>query len=251
MKATYVAAALLLVALICPAQQDNQPAASPMKVSAQEAFDHLQSKVIPEYPEMGIINRIQNNEVLKIVIDEQGQVVEASPVAGHPAFAKPSLDAIKQWKYRPFMLNDAAMRVETTVVIEYRLGGLEDYAPIQAPDAVVSCVVKPGFQDANATRIRVQREIMDGRRTKYVEATYPQMARVAHIQGDVVLRAVIDKEGRVANVRAVSGHPILIQAAMDAVKQWAYQPYLLNGEPVEVESLLTVRFHLGPETNQH
>ena len=70
------------------------------------------------------------------------------------------------------------------------------------------------------------------------------MAKVAHIQGDVVLRAVISKQGAIENLTAVSGPPLLIPSAMDAVKQWHYRPWVLNGEPVEVDTIITVKFHM-------
>jgi protein TonB len=70
------------------------------------------------------------------------------------------------------------------------------------------------------------------------------MARIAHIQGDVVLQATISKNGSIENLHAISGHPILIQAALDAVRQWKYKPYILNSEPVEVETQITVKFHM-------
>jgi protein TonB len=70
------------------------------------------------------------------------------------------------------------------------------------------------------------------------------MARIAHIQGDVILHVLINKQGHVANVKPMSGHPILIQAALDAVKQWEYQPFQLNGEPAEVETAVVVKFHM-------
>ncbi len=78
--------------------------------------------------------------------------------------------------------------------------------------------------------------------TGRVEPQYPQMAKIAHIQGDVVLHILIDKQGHVANAKAKTGHPILIQAALDAVRKWDYQPFLLNGQPVDVESSVTVKF---------
>ena len=77
-----------------------------------------------------------------------------------------------------------------------------------------------------------------------VEPVYPEMAKIARIQGDVLMRAVINQKGKIANLKALSGHPILIQAALDAVRQWEYKPFLLNGAPVEVETNIVVRFHL-------
>jgi periplasmic protein TonB len=74
---------------------------------------------------------------------------------------------------------------------------------------------------------------------------YPPLARQARIQGNVVLHAIIDKDGRVAQLEVVSGHPLLVQAALDAVKQWRYRPTQLNGEPVEVDTTITVTFTMG------
>lgn len=74
---------------------------------------------------------------------------------------------------------------------------------------------------------------------------YPPLARQARIQGNVVLHAIIDKEGKVAQLEVVSGHPLLVQAALDAVKQWRYKPTQLNGDPVEVDTTITVTFTMG------
>ena len=75
--------------------------------------------------------------------------------------------------------------------------------------------------------------------------TYPPLARSARIQGVVVLQAMISKLGTIENLRLLSGHPMLAPAAIDAVQQWRYRPYILNGEPVEVETQITVNFSLG------
>lgn len=78
-----------------------------------------------------------------------------------------------------------------------------------------------------------------------LQPQYPELARQAHIQGTVQLRAIISKSGTIENLVAESGHPLLIPAAMKAVRQWRYRPYLLNGEPVEVDTEITVNFILG------
>jgi protein TonB len=74
---------------------------------------------------------------------------------------------------------------------------------------------------------------------------YPILARQTGIQGTVVLHAVVDDGGNVSELQVISGHPLLVQAALYAVKQWRYQPTLLNGEPVEVDTTITVSFVLG------
>jgi protein TonB len=74
---------------------------------------------------------------------------------------------------------------------------------------------------------------------------YPAIAKAAHIQGIVVLQATISKSGSIQSLRVISGPPTLQQAAMDGVRSWRYKPYLLNGEPVEVETTIYVAFNLG------
>ena len=74
---------------------------------------------------------------------------------------------------------------------------------------------------------------------------YPSLARGARIEGDVIIDAVIDTTGNVVEMRVVSGHPLLIQAAMNALKQWRYEPTFLNEEAVSVQLLVTIRFRLS------
>jgi protein TonB len=87
--------------------------------------------------------------------------------------------------------------------------------------------------------------ISEGNIIYRVQPIYPEIARLARIQGPVVLRAVISKAGTIENLTLESGHPALVPAATNAVKQWRYRPYLLNNEPVEVETEITVNFVLG------
>jgi periplasmic protein TonB len=93
-------------------------------------------------------------------------------------------------------------------------------------------------------KLRVSR-MMEGNLIHKVLPEYPPAARAARIQGPVVLRAIIGKDGGIANLRVLSGHPVLVKAAMDAVSQWRYRPYNLSGEPVEVETQVTVNFVLA------
>ena len=74
---------------------------------------------------------------------------------------------------------------------------------------------------------------------------YPPLAKAARVQGTVKFEAKISKEGTIEDLKVVSGPPLLIQAALDAVKQWLYKPTLLNGEPVEVLTTIDVNFTLS------
>jgi periplasmic protein TonB len=76
---------------------------------------------------------------------------------------------------------------------------------------------------------------------------YPAMARLARVQGDVVLQAVITRAGTIERLTAVSGNPLLVSAARDAVRQWRFRPYMLNGQAVEIETTITVNFRLDDD----
>jgi len=112
------------------------------------------------------------------------------------------------------------------------IGGIIGSAPVAMPKV------------AAPQRIRVSQGVLAGNLIQQVQPVYPPMAKIARVQGPVVLQAVISKQGTIENLRVVSGHPMLIQAAIDAVKQWRYKPYQLSGEPVEVDTQITVNFNL-------
>jgi protein TonB len=98
---------------------------------------------------------------------------------------------------------------------------------------------------ATPQRVRVSSGVQSGLLVRKVNPTYPPLARQARIQGVVILQAQISKDGNIENLQLISGHPMLAPAAIEAVKQWKYKPYLLNGEPVEVETQVQVNFTLA------
>jgi len=93
-------------------------------------------------------------------------------------------------------------------------------------------------------RVRISQGVIQGLLIFRIEPTYPPLAQQARIQGAVVMTALIDKGGNVQHLQIVSGHPLLAPAAIEAVKQWRYKPFILNGQPLEVETTVTVNFHL-------
>jgi protein TonB len=112
------------------------------------------------------------------------------------------------------------------------IGGIISSTPVAVPKV------------ATPQKIRVSQGVSEGLLLHKVTPNYPPLAKQARIQGSVVLQATIGKDGSIQNLRVMSGHPMLTQAALDAVRQWKYKPYVLNGEPVEVETQITVKFHM-------
>lgn len=103
----------------------------------------------------------------------------------------------------------------------------------------------PKFVPAMPQRVRISQGVTKGLCIHRVDPPYPPLARAARVQGDVVLQAIIDKDGNIQDLQLISGHPMLVPSAIAAVKQWHYKPYLLNGSPVEVETTITVIFTLS------
>ena len=119
-----------------------------------------------------------------------------------------------------------------------------------SPDGVLGALgeVRPGPLPAPpAATVRTFRTsiMLEGSLIHRVQPIYPPLARSARIQGQVVLSAIISKAGAIDKLRIVSGHPMLVPAAIDAVSQWRYRPYILNNEAVEVETEITVNFVLS------
>jgi protein TonB len=104
-----------------------------------------------------------------------------------------------------------------------------------------STILPPNPSPARKTRIST---VMEGHLIHRVEPQYPVIARQIRMQGAVVLKAVISREGAIEQVEIVSGQSVLARAAFEAVRQWKYRPYYLNNEPIEVETQITVNFVL-------
>ena len=98
---------------------------------------------------------------------------------------------------------------------------------------------------ATPSRIRVGGNVQQANLIRKVTPLYPPLAKQARIQGVVRFTAIIGKDGTIQNLQLVSGHPLLVEAAKQAVSQWQYKPTLLNGDPVEVVTTIEVNFTLS------
>jgi len=96
--------------------------------------------------------------------------------------------------------------------------------------------------DVQLRPTRIVSHLSEAQLVNRVEPVYPHVAAIAGIQGQVKLHAIIARDGSIQSLNAISGHPLLVRAALDAVGQWRYRPYYLNGEAVEVETFITVNF---------
>ncbi|HEY2115230.1 MAG TPA: energy transducer TonB [Candidatus Angelobacter sp.] len=280
MKARYFLPAVAILSLcvgLClasaSAQQLRRP---PGIIISQGSADTLSlTKVEPDYPDAVKSKEIAGQIVIGFTIDKDGNVSDVRPLdigvfgcrsmnSDDPALQQAAIAAVKQWKFRPFLMHDrpgdAGEPVEVGTAVALPFDFRKSTGGAAASSALAGTAACNPREGATATPEFVQPKVdpsqpvfgalvIEPSRAEEmlvhkVEATYPQMARVAHIQGNVILHVLIDKQGHVANIKALQGHPLFIQPARDAVKQWEYQPFLLNGEPAEVETAVVVKFRM-------
>jgi len=128
-------------------------------------------------------------------------------------------------------------------------GGVIGGVPGGVPNGVLGSILTsiPGPQPTLAPPkvVRVSSGVSQGNLIRKITPNYPPLARQARIQGAVVMEAMISEDGSIVDLKVISGHPMLVTAAVEAVKQWKYRPYLLNGQPVEVQTQIQVNFNLS------
>jgi periplasmic protein TonB len=120
------------------------------------------------------------------------------------------------------------------------IGSVPNIAPPPPPPPPPAKV-----EAAAPQRIHVGGQVQAAMIVNQVRPIYPKLASASRVGGVVRLKAVISKDGRINNLTLISGHPLLVQAAMDAVRQWTYKPTVLNGNPVEVDTEIDVNFTLS------
>jgi TonB family protein len=237
------------ILLVCLASLAVAQVKGRVRVSESFADGMVVKKAPPEYPALARKARLEGTVLIMVKVSKTGDVEDIQLISGHPILATAAVAAVKQWKYRPYLMQDLPVPFETRVSLSFVL------PPESGTQSNISGGVPPGQSagtaDIGGTEgvvpgqwVRVSAGVESGMIVKKVQPVYPQNAKHAHIQGIVTLNAQIDKQGDVVKLDLISGHPELVTAAMDAVKQWKYRPFLLNGEPRDVETQVQVSFVL-------
>lgn len=169
------------------------------------------------------------------------QIKKSRPTVSHTP-AKADIPAPVQTTHEPIRTEVNSASVLTAGAVS----GFGDGAPSGPQDGAPAVPAPPKAPEpAPVKRIRVASGVAQANLIRDVPPQYPPQAGRERIEGTVVLLAVIGTDGTVKDVRVESGPPQLTQAAIDAVKQWRYRPYLLNGVPVEIDSRITINFTMS------
>jgi TonB family protein len=211
----------------------------------------------PVYPLAATQQRIQGEVWVEMLISETGEVEQAEVISGNPILAEAALAAGKKWKFKPYLHNGKPVKVQTKIPFDFYFGDRLSEAPTppdiagNAVGALPNATTPPPDSAADSSgaappkRVSVSQGVSEGLLLHKIAPVYPPEAKRQHVQGTVVLRAVIGKDGRLVDLEAVSGPPQLVEAAVGAVQQWRYKPYTLAGEPVEIQTMITVNFQLS------
>lgn len=228
-----------------------QDATAPLQIDPDLVANLLLKRVAPIYPPLARQARIQGSVVLTIVITKAGEVGNVQLFSGHPMLAPAAIQAVKQWRYRPYEQNGEPVEILATVQVNFKMpeepaqgvvGDIPGGAMRLLPQVHV-CEDSPA--GSLPKRVRVSQGVMLGLATAKVAPEYPRDARNEHIEGTVLVDVEISRDGSVCDIALISGHPMLAESALNAVRKWKYQPYVLNGQPMEVETVGQVKFKLG------
>jgi len=185
-------------------------------------------RVEPVYPPLARQARISGIVRLTVVIAIDGSVKQMNVVSGHPLLVPAALEAVRQWTFQA-----PSRELTTNIDVPFIMEG-----------AIAPSGQFNGAFPLTPTRIKIGGNVQASKLVRKVDPDYPAQARAERIEGDVTVQIVISKAGKVIDATAVEGSPILAEAAIRVVWQWEYQPTLLNGEPVEVATTVTVPFRL-------
>ena len=240
-----VALLFLTCCALAVAQDSSQ--ASTQSTPARPRMIHISAGVLagivdhvelPEYPEGALKSRIQGSVILKVVLDEAGKVILSSPVEGDPLLIAASQDALRRFHFRPYLLNGKPVRVESQVGFDFsikgrgeKISGKAEYTssfPFR-PEFMTGVVTDKGFLVLSPRKI---------------SGADPQLPPdLAGKAGSVYLTVTIGADGEVQDVKVIGGDESFIGPVVAAVKQFIYEPQLVDGKPSVVKT--QVSFHFG------
>lgn len=180
-------------------------------------------RVQPRYPPLAKAARVSGSVAVEVFIDPEGNVVSAKAIAGHSLLIDEAVRAARLWKFAPASLSGEPVQAVGTIVFDFSLSS-------------------PSVNDTKI--VRKTGGVLQGAAIKRVQPKYPEAAKEARVSGTVVVEVLVDQAGVVISARAISGHVLLTDAAVEAAERWEFTPTLLAGEPVQVIGTITFVFSL-------
>ena len=226
-----------------PPTQPQTPA--PVQLPPWVLHAKLTHEVMPEYPKAAREQHTEGDAFVDVVVDETGKVQRARFVDCancSSMLAQAAVEAVRKWEYQPTLVDGKPVQVSSWVAFRFQLKdspAVDILSKAESSTPAVEPTSIPGPR-----KFRLSSGVAESNLIRRVEPQYPLEAKWARIQGDVIIQCVIGKKGDITQARVFSGHPLLAPSALNAVKGWKYKPFEFNGEPVEVETVITIKFHM-------
>jgi TonB family protein len=221
------------------AASENSSAASiPMLQPADSIGLELLRMKKPSYPGEARKRGIQGQVSLHVDISEAGFVENVKPISGHPLLIPAAIAAVKRWRYKPFLRKGHPVKVSTTVPVDFAfaINVQEILVDVGAP--------QPSSGTTDPQPATIPGEVMMARLIHKVAPVYPSSARKNHIEGTVVLQAMVGNDGRISNLTVISGPREFLESAIGAVQQWRYRPFAVNGGASQVTTEIQLKYEL-------
>jgi TonB family protein len=216
------------------------PAEGPVRAIGEIKPPRLIKQVDPFYPEIARQARVEGIVILEAETDMYGRVRNTKILRSIPLLDKAAIDSVKQWIYEPFVIDGKPRGVIFTVTVRFTLDGKGKESSRVAAGGAVTGGVAGGVIAAPLKLTSAPQPKL----IKQVDPVYPEAARKARIEGIVIVEATTDIYGRVQDAKALRSIPLLDQAAIDAVKQWVYEPAIIDGKPIPISFNVTISFTL-------
>jgi len=202
----------------------------PLRVGGEIKPPKIVKKVMPIYPKVCKEKGIEGTVILEATTDIHGNIQKVKILRpAHPALDKAAIEAVKQWKYEPYIKDGKLRPVTFSITVSFKL----------AEEA------KKKRKVELREPVRINVALKPPKLIKKVIPEYPKECKEKGVEGTVILEATLDKKGNIKKVKVLkSAHPELDKSAIKAVKQWKYEPYIIDGKPHSVIFTITVTFKL-------
>lgn len=210
----------------------------------------LTKRVNPQYPGIAQTNFVDGDVLMDVVIAPDGSVRDIKVTHGLPQLLGSATHAVSQWQYEPARINGVGIACKTKIKVSFKLSNdpaatgskaFNSFAPSIVPSSGV-VGVKPALPPPPEGVLRISARAMESMLEKRIEPVYPADAVALDARGAVLLLVTVGKTGQVSDVQVLSGPDRFREMAVNAVKQWRYQPYMLEGGAVDVQTTVTLNF---------
>jgi TonB family protein len=231
------------LAVATPALAQQQ---QPIRIGGSVQAPQRTKYVAPVYPEGAVEAHVSGIVIAEALVGKDGLVSNVRILKSIPMLDQAAIDAVQQWEYQPTLLNGQPVPVMLTVTVNFAAGD-ESPSTTPAPQPTGGVASSPSRRVSPTTwngkvLTKIGGNVQAPERVAYVAPVYPKLALDANVTGIVIVEAVVDESGNVADAQVLKSIPLLDQAAIDAVLQWKYRPTLLNGTAVPVVMTVTVNF---------